>query len=436
MRTHSLGMALLLLSSCVVRPDGEQAERDRAATAGAAFARPFADRELPDLADGASLATLLAHAEIANGGLEAAFHRWVAALERVPQASTQPTTAMIGLDHTLDGGAALDRTALFVMTDAMRNLLWPGRLQAQGEAALADARAAGAAFVRERLRLQTQVSEAFYALALRDEELALLDRMERLLAVQVPSVAARVRAGSASQSELLAAELALDRVRADRARLAGERPALQAALRGIVGAGAHAVVTKPVLPPLSSLRPMERDVIETVLANNAEIELQRLEHAAAMAEVTMAEWERVPEFSLSATVMGTMNQTLGAAMTLPWLRGTAIEGAVREAEARVRAADALRRQAGVDATAMAVRELAMLAAIEAEHAVLAESLLPRLRRMADVARTTWTAGGGRLTEWVATTSMALETEMALARLRREHAVARARLQELLGGIAP
>jgi outer membrane protein TolC len=429
-------MALLLFSSCVVRPDGEQAERDRAAAAGAAFVKPFADRELPSLAADASLATFLAHAEIANGGLEAAFHRWVAALERVPQASTQPTTAMVGLEHTLDGGAALDRTALFVMTDAMRNLLWPGRLLAQGEAALAAARAAGAAFVRERLRLQTQVSDAYYGVALRDEELALLDRLERLLTVQVPSVAARVRAGSAMQVELLAAEVALDRVRAERVKLASERPALVAALRAVVGAGPDAVVAKPVLPPLARLRPVERDVIESVLANNAEVEMQRREHAATMAEVTMAEWERVPEFSLSATVMGTMNQTLGAALTLPWLRGTAIEGAVREAEARVRAADALRRQAGIDATAMAVRELAMLAAVEEEHAVLADSLLPRLRQMGDVARAAWTAGGGKLTEWVAATAMALEAETTLARLRREHSMARARLQELLGGVAP
>ena len=238
------------------------------------------------------------------------------------------------------------------------------------------------------------------------------------------------------QAELLAAEVARDRVRAERAKLAGERPALEAALRALVGVGGDANVPKPVLPPLTALQAAERDVIESVLANNAEVEMQRLEHAAAMAEVTMAEWERVPEFSLSATVMGTMSQTLGAAMTLPWLRGTAIEGAVRESEARVRAADALRRQAGVDATAMAVRELAMLAAVEAEHAVLAESLLPRLRQMGDVARAAWTAGGGKLTEWVAATAMALEAEAALARLRREHSLARARLQELLGGVAP
>ena len=425
----------LALAGCVMRPEGEQAERDRVAAAGVAFHKPFADRGLPDLSQG-TLSTFLAHAEQANGALEAAFHAWEAALEKVPQASTQATTAMVGLEHTLDGGSALDRTALLLMNNTMAMILWPGRLEAQGEAALADARVAGTAFVRERLRLQTQVSDAYYALALRDEELALLDRLERLLAVQVPSVAARVRAGSAMQAELLAAEVARDRVRAERAKLAGERPALEAALRALVGVGGDANVPKPVLPPLTSLQPVERDVIESVLANNAEVEMQRLEHAAAMAEVTMAEWERVPEFSLSATVMGTMSQTLGAAMTLPWLRGTAIEGAVRETEARGRAADALRRQAGFDATAMAVRELAMLAAVEAEHAVLAESLLPRLRQMGDVARAAWTAGGGRLPEWVAATAMALETETALARLRREHSLARARLQELLGGVAP
>ena len=429
-------MLALAMAGGVMRPEGEQAERDRVAAAGIAFHKLFADRELPDLAGGATLASFLSHAEQANGALEAAFHNWEAALEKVPQASTQATTAMVGLEHTLDGGSALDRTAVLLMNNTMAMILWPGRLEAQGEAALADARVAGAVFVRERLRLQTQVADAYYALALRDEELALLDRLERLLAVQVPSVAARVRAGSAMQAELLAAEAALDRVRAERAKFAGERPALEASLRAVVGVDGDANLTRPVLPPLTSLRRAERDVIESVLANNAEVEMQRREHAAAMAEVTTAEWERVPEFSLSATLMGTMSQTLGAALTIPWLRGTAIEGAVREAEARVRAAAALRRQTGIDATAMTVRELAMIAAIEAEHAVLADSLLPRLRQMADVARAAWTAGGGKLTEWVAATTMALETETALARLRREHALARARLQELLGGVAP
>ena len=126
----ALAVVAFATAGCVVHPDGEREERDRASAAGVAYARPFAERELPELPPDAPLATFVARAEAANGGLEAAWQRWRAALERVPQDGSQPTTAMVGLQHTLDGGAALDRTVLSVLSDAMRNVLWPGRVAA------------------------------------------------------------------------------------------------------------------------------------------------------------------------------------------------------------------------------------------------------------------------------------------------------------------
>lgn len=46
--------------------------------------------------------------------------------------STQPTTAMLGIEHSLDGGSALDRTGISLVSDAMNNLFWPGRLGRPG----------------------------------------------------------------------------------------------------------------------------------------------------------------------------------------------------------------------------------------------------------------------------------------------------------------
>ncbi len=426
-------LSLLLLSACVVRPEGEPAERDRALAAGTHYAKPFAEREVEALGPEAPLHAFLAHAERQNGALEAAWFRWLAALEQVPQASTQPTTAMLGVEHTLDGGAALDRTALLLMSDAMRNLLWPGRLAAQGEAALAEARVAGARFVQERLRLQTAVVTAYQALALRDHEIAVMERIAAVLSVQVPSVAARVQAGQGMQMELLQAQVALDRVRADLQRMQAERPGLLAALRALCGAGPELLDVRAVLAELAPLRLAETALVESALRDNPELAMRREEVAARLAAVTAAEWERVPEFSLRGAVMGSVNQTLGVAMSLPWLRSTAIDAAVRQAEASVRGAEALRRQAGNDAVAMVLGEAALLQGLEAEHAVLVASVLPRLRQMAEVGKANWAAGGGTFGDWASALVMELEVERAVLGLRRDHAVGRARLAEALGG---
>jgi outer membrane protein TolC len=422
-------------AACAVRPEHEDAERDLAARAGSAYARPFAERELPELAADAPLAVWIAHAEAAHGGLEAAWHRWIAALEQVPQDSTQATTAMVGLEHTFDGGSALDRTAISLASEAMNNIVWPGRLGSQGEAALQRARVAAAEYDRERLRLQREVAEAYHELALWDEELRLLDQLRTVVAANVPSVAARARAGAAPQSELLAAEVGLARIDAELARLRGGRDGLAAALCARAGTWPERFAPRPALAPLAALRGDEIAAVDRSIAANPELELRRRELAAARAEVGIREWQWTPGFSLSGLAMGDGATTLGGMLSLPFLRGTAIEASIRQAEAEVRAADALRRQAGNDAAAMVLAELATLRAVEVEAAVLERELLPRLRQAAQVARASWSAGREQLAAWAGALGDAIEVERGLARLRKEHAVGRARIQEAVGGLA-
>lgn len=431
-----MSRALLLalcLPGCVVRPPGEDDERERAALAGSAFARAFAERDLPALTATAPLADWIAHAERGNGELEAAWHRWVAALEQVPQDSTQPTTAMFGVEHRLDGGAALDRTAWMLMSDAMNNLLWPGKLRARGAAALERARVAAAEFDRTRLRIAREVAEAWWAIALRDEELRILERLRAVLAVQVPSARARVRAGAAGQTALLDAEAALDRVDGELARLRAGRPALLAALVARTDGRGDA---SPALPALSPLRDAEARAVELSLAHAPGLATARAAVEARLAELRLAEWQRVPEFSVRGVLGGDDVVTLVGATTLPFLRGSAIEASVRQATAEVHAARSLERQAGHDAVALALTLVATLDALEQESAVLAERLLPRLRQRADLSRAAWTAGTGAFDEWSAALAAQLEVERTLARLAAEHHSTRARLQEAIGGREP
>jgi outer membrane protein TolC len=418
----------LLLAGCVVRPAGEAAERERALEAGRIWSTEPAlpERDAP-------LATWQAWAERHNGELEAAWHEWLVALEQVPQASTQDTTAMLGVEHRTGGGSAFDRTGLALMSDAMNNVLMPGRLAARGEAVLARARVAAAELDRARLRLRTRVAEAFLTLGLRDEEIRLAERLRSVLAVQVPSVRARLATGAAEQGELLAAEVALLRVDAELRRLREGRPALAETLFALCGGRRGASDPSPALPPLAPLDGDDQRTVEEALARNPDLEVRRREHDAMLAEVAEREWMRVPEFAGRGVLMGDGILSLAGAVTLPFLRGTAIEAGIRQAEASARAAAAMRRQAGADAVAMALAELAGLRAIADEARILADALLPKLRQMADVARASWAAGRGEFTAWVSAVAGEVEVERMVARLRMESAVGRARLAELIGG---
>src|SRR5262249_56138025 len=133
------------------------------------------------------------------------------------------------------------------------------------------------------------VGEACEGVAVRDEELRLQERLRAVLAVNVPSVRARVQAGAASQGELLAAEVALARTDAELARLREGRPGLVAALRAVAGAPTEGPDPQPALAALAPLRDEEQQWLAQALAKNPEIELRRREHEARLAEVTVQE---------------------------------------------------------------------------------------------------------------------------------------------------
>ncbi len=415
------------VTACSVQPEGFARERARAEQAGVPFAQAFAERQLPPLAADAGLPAWLAYAERRNGAVEAAWQRWVTALEQVPQAGTQDTTAMLGAQHRLDGGSALDRTGLALMNDAMNNLLLPGRLEARAEAALQQAKVAAAAFDRARLQLQREVAEAFWALALRDEEIRLQQELVRVLTMQVPSVRVGVTAGRRSQADMVGAEVLLLRAEAALAGLAAGRPALVASLRAVAAVEAGCADPRPTLAELEPLADAEQIWLERALRHNPDLEVARAEHAAAVAEVVSREWMRAPEFSLQGMLMGDGAQVLTGAMTLPFLRHPAIEAAVRQAEAEVRAALALRQQAGQDALAVVLTGLAELDAACRERQLLRAQVLPRVRSMQRSARANWSAGRGEFGTVTAAAAMAVEVEVQAARLQAAGLAARARL---------
>lgn len=435
MTRASLILAATALAACSVHVEGEEHERQAAAAASRSYAKPFADRATPPLRPDSPLADWLAHAEIGNGALEAKWHEWIAAIEEVPQAATQDTQPMLGVEHTLDGGAALDRTGLMLMTDTMANFVAPGRLGDRGLAALARARIAGASFVSSRLQLQVEVTERFIALALRDREIALQERLVAATDVVRASAAARAATGLAAQRETIGIEASRRRADARLQRLRAERPALVAALLAIVGADAQSVPDAiPSLPAVTSLRKDEEDAFDCALAHNPDLRQAKAAHDAALAQLAADEWERIPQFSLRSLLMGDGSAMLQPAMTLPFFRSHAIDALLRQRQSEVAAAAALLRQSERDAVAeLAAREREIVA-VAAEHQLLSRDVAPLLESAVDLARREWAAGQGGLDTWLEAATAQLELDRELAELQAMAAVARAHAQHAIGDV--
>ncbi len=205
------------------------------------------------------LENYLRYAALHNPGLEAAFLRWKAALERSPQVRSLP-------DPRLTYSYFFTRVETRVGAQRQRigvaqTFPWFGKLRLKGDIALAEAQAVYHQFQAKKLSLFYEVKDAYYelyylgrAIAIAEENLDLLKRLEA-------AARARYRVGAAGHADLIRAQVELGKLE-DRVRtLKDLRPALAARLNAALNRPSSAPVPQPVDPPTGRLELKDEQVL-------------------------------------------------------------------------------------------------------------------------------------------------------------------------------
>jgi outer membrane protein, heavy metal efflux system len=210
--------------------------------------------EDPSLPENAGFDDYVHYAMKHNPGLEAAFYRWRAALERVPQARALPDPRLT-LGIVLD---EVDRNTEYMGERYTISQMFPwfGKLALEGDIALEQAHAEAQQFEAARLQLIDQVSRAYFeyafqhqAVRIARENLNLLNRLETVSR-------AMFRAGTASLADVYRAQIEIG-------RLDDQVRSLQDQL-GVATAELNAALGRPANASLPALResPLNRMVSE------------------------------------------------------------------------------------------------------------------------------------------------------------------------------
>jgi outer membrane protein TolC len=433
-RVGALLALAALAGGCVLAPRATREERLRAVAAGRAWAAPAAARALRALSAAPDWRALLAHAFLASGELEAAYHEWRAALDRIDVAAGYPNTNVaLGFEYLFsdDNLKAWDRTTLGVGFDPMQNLSFPTKVLAAGRVAFEDARAAGRRFEATKFDLQRRVLTAWHEYALLAEKIRVQRATVALLRLQEGGAAGRVAVG-APQQEVLRAEvergLAEDVLR----RLEAEIPQERARLNALVGRDAGATLEPPAALPSARALPAD-DARLLAVATDRNPELAALAHVVTGREhaVELARQQLIPDFNPFAGFEGSMAQVAGVMISLP-ARLPAIRGAIREARAMLRGAEAIARQRTLDRGADFVAALVMLRDLERQTALVETQLLGTAERAAASARASYETGTLGLGELVETERLVLELRLLAAEARTGREVRLAELEALAG----
>ncbi len=368
------------LAGCTIHPAGEREERSLAEKAGQPFEKQFEVRNLPPLPDQPTPDQLVERALLTNASIEQRYWEWLAAIEQIPQDGTQSTSLNIAVGTTITKGhTSWGSTTLMLANDPMTDIKWPSKLDAAAKQTLENAQATGQRFLKAKYELRAKVLGAYYDYALNTELIRLAQANQQLLKTTAATTAARNRAGDAGQQDVLKANNEADMARNGILIMQSQLPAQRAAI--------NALLSRPLDTPLEA--PTEMQASRTLVYEDTEIvdfAAKRNPELLALADeirgrrdgVRLAKLQYVPDFNLSAgtDLMGIAQSVLGQA-TIPIFRFEALNAAIAQAEANLRASEAMRRQTSNDLSSQLVSDITAIRDADRQLDLYEHTVLPR-----------------------------------------------------------
>jgi outer membrane protein TolC len=318
--------------------------RSRAVAAIVAVAlAPLASaEETPSLPDDPVLVRLIEESLAARPELRQAEASARAERERVPQAGALPDPVLsLGIQN--DGFEGIQIGVMetsYWQVMLTQPLPWPGKRGLRSDVARLGATQAEASVARARLGTVADVRRAYLDLLLARDRLLLLARLEALWQRSAGTARARYEAGEGAQSDVLRAQLELNRLRQRRWALQAEERSRVQTLNRLRG--------RPVEEPIAttaSVRdlgtpsvPDAEAALQEALARSPELALARAGVQRAEKQVALARRERFPDLSVNAGLMprGELDPmwAAGISIGLPVWSGRKQSRAVAESEAR------------------------------------------------------------------------------------------------------
>lgn len=430
-RLLALATLVLAHAGCVLAPEGLDTEAERAAAAGEAWRAPWSERNLPNLPADPTQQDYVRRALLVHGDIEAAWHEWAAAIERVRVESGWPNTNLaLDLSLALEGGMSLwERSTIGLGFDPMEMLAQPGKVRQAGRVALHEAHAAGRRFDAARLAVRRRVLQLLAEYALLTERVALQHERLGLLELAQAGAGARVLVG-APQQEGLQALLGRDQAERELLALDAETSRLRAELNALLARSRDALLPLPA-DELPGALPDDATLLLDAARDNPALAALSSERAARSAALTAARLDYAPDVAPFAQASGGGPEEVGAMVSIP-VTLPALRAAVEAARADLRAGDAALRQAHLDTEASFVAALAALRAAELQASRLDDRVLPAARQLGRNDEEAYVTGGLDLAELVESRLLLLEAREARAEARTARAMRLAELEELAG----
>ena len=433
----TLSVGLLGCLGCVAGPSG-QASREPAGTYGLPPPAPgFPERAaLREPAQISTLEDCVAYAALHNPALQAAWHRWQAALHRVPQARALPDPKA---SYEVMGRTGLEQQTLGVS----QMLPWFGKLKLSGQMAEEEARAAQQEYEAEQLKVFREIKDAYYeyyylgrAVAVVRGNIELLTRLEEALRT-------RYKVGEAEYADLIRAQVELGKLDNELRSLRDMQGPIVARLNAALNRPSASEVPWPQGITEQRLEVSDEQVLVWAAESNPELKMLDRQITREERGIELAARNYYPDVELGLKYLSPMNMAMPGrdgisamvSVNIPIWRDK-FRAAELEARERRHAAAQARADRQNRLTAEIQRALYQLRDARRRIGLFRDTLLPKGRQSLMASETAFRAGKASFLDLVDAQRQLLEFELSYERALADAAQRRAELEMLVGKDIP
>jgi cobalt-zinc-cadmium efflux system outer membrane protein len=381
-----------------------------------------------------TLQQCLGYAQMNNPGVAAAFARWKAASERVPQATALPDPT-VGYKYRFNPRADNERQ----MFEAEQMFPWFGKLDLQEQAAVAAAQVERSRYQAVRIKLSSDLKAAWYEYYFVGKSVASVEENIKLMKAFEEIALARYQTSKATQQDVIRAQIEL-------ATLENQLRSLKD-LRQPAAAKVNAAMSRPVDAPLAWPKELARDDIkfdeaelDGKLRNNWDLIAAQSEVTRSRSDIELARKGYSPDITVgveyadmtsSGGADGKDAYTGKVSVNLPIWRQR-LSASVDEAAQRHRGAVADKME--LANTLAADLKMAAYNYRDAKRKIelYRDVLIPKQTESINAMQRSYQAGGGTFLELIDAERTLLEFRLAYHRAIADQATSLARIEMLIG----
>lgn len=446
-----LGIVVCLFTSGCASEDGRDefdqynwVSRDTSYSAAAAATTPDTPR-LPELTNTSGLSDYLAYAALNNPGLEAAFNRFKAALERVPQVKALPDPRFNYkyFIEEVETRVGPQRQGLGIS----QLFPWFGKLDLRGDVAAQAANAALQRYEAVKLKLFFEVKDAYYeyyylakSIDITKENVNLIKHLESVARI-------RYKAAVGTHPDVIRAQVEMGKLEDRYRTLLDLRGPFVARLNAALNRPVEADIPWPTAIQFDEVEVADQELLIKLVTENPELKALDFEIIQNKKNIELSKKDYYPDFTLGLSFIDTDNSPAGGpdngkdpvvasvSINIPLWREK-YDAGVREARSRYFAARQEREEKANSLSSLLKMTLYQFRDAERKIDLYRDALLPKANESLKVTESDFRTGRGSFTDLIDAQRILLEFALSYERALADQSQSLAKLEMLVGQKIP